>query len=276
MKNEKARIILTSLLAVVFLISGGMVIRQQIQYRKIVADSEEATRIVGLTRDEWSQRTAGRPPEPSEETEEQTSPLDPLPEEALELANIDLEALRAVNADVVGWIAIPGTTLSYPLMQGEDNQYYLTRSWKGERSSGGSVFLDSASNGDLMDFHTIVYGHRMRNGTMFGTIRYYNKPSYWREHPSIYVVLDDTIYQYDIFSAEKAGVRSVVFRLDIKEKHLEEEFLSYCVDHSVIDTGPPPETDGRFLTLSTCTGNGYANRWVVHGALAHEYNRTNI
>lgn len=96
-----------------------------------------------------------------------------IPEATAALMDIDLEALRSVNEDVVGWIEIPGTELSSPLMQGTDNQYYLSHNWKGEKSGGGSVFLESVNSQDLTDFHTIAYAHRMRNDTMFGTLKYY-------------------------------------------------------------------------------------------------------
>lgn len=183
------------------------------------------------------------------------------------LANIDLEALRAVNEDVIGWISIPGTELSYPLMQGTDNPYYLSHNWKKEASGGGSVFLENTNDRDLTDFHTIVYAHRMRNDTMFGTLKYYEKLDYWQEHPAVYVVTEAGLYGYDIFSAQEASVKGIVYRLDIVESGMEEEFLRYCIENSVIDTGITPEVSDQILSLSTCTGNGHSNRWVVHAVL---------
>lgn len=271
MKKEKLRTALIVLLAAVFLISAAMMVRQQIQYQKIVADSDEAAQIAGLQNGEAPQQSTSPRPVSSAKPEQPEIPPEPLPEEARDLANIDLEALRAVNEDVVGWIAIPNTELSYPLMQGADNQYYLSHNWKGEPSSGGSVFLESTANRDLTSFHTIVYAHRMRNDTMFGTLKYYKDPDYWQEHPTIYIVLDDTLYCYDIFSAQEASVKGIVYRLDIEENQLEEEFLQYCIENSVIDTGLIPEANDRILTLSTCTGNGHANRWVIHTVLLNTW-----
>lgn len=273
MERKQKRTLLTVLLAAVFLFSAGMVIRQQVQYQRIIADSNEAAQVAGLQKSPTVSQPASPLPVPTPKPEGPEAPLEPLPEEALDLADIDLDALRAVNADVVGWIAIPGTTLSYPLMQGEDNQYYLSHSWKREAAGGGSVFLESTNNRDLIDLHTIAYAHRMRNDTMFGTLKYYKNLDFWQEHPRVYIVLNDIIYRYDIFSAQEANVKGIVYRLDIEENQLEEEFLQYCVENSVIDTGLIPETSDRILTLSTCTGNGHANRWVVHGVLAQEYSR---
>lgn len=270
MKKETVRLALTVLLTVVFLISAGMMLRQQIQYQKIIADSNEAAQIAGLQK---STAPAPSLPGSSPEPEKTENPPEPLPEEALGLVDIDLEALRAVNEDVVGWIEIPGTELSYPLVQGTDNQYYLTHNWKKEANSGGAVFLESTNSRDLSDFHTIAYAHRMRNDTMFGTLKYYENPDFWQEHPRVYVVTADGIYRYDIFAAQEAGVKGIVYRLDIETNRLKEEFLQYCIERSIVDTGVLPEIDDRILTLSTCTDNGHAKRWVVHGYLAQKYSR---
>lgn len=266
MNKEKVRIILMPLLAAVFLFSASMMVRQQALYRQVVAEGDEAAQLAGLQGEAL--------PSPAAEPEEPEAPPEPLPEEARELDSIDLDALRAVNEDVAGWIAVPGTALSYPLLQGEDNRFYLSHSWKREPSGGGSVFLEATNSRSLTDFHTIAYAHRMRNQTMFGTIKYYANLDYWQEHPRVYVVLDDVVCRYDIFSAHEASVKGIVYRLDMEEKHLEEEFLQYCIESSVIDTGVSPEPGDRILTLSTCTGSGNTARWVVHAVLSQTYQRS--
>lgn len=261
--KKKTRDVLSVLFAAVFLFSAGMMIRQQVQYHEIVIDSGEAAQVAGIQKGE-------KPRQPVH------SPQNPLPEEAAHLAGVNLDALREINGDIVGWIEIPGTDISYPLLQGQDNQFYLIHNWKKEESAGGSVFLEITSSRSLTDFNTIVYAHRMRNETMFGTLKYYEEPDFWREHPSVYIVLEDAVCRYDIFSAQKAGLREIVYRLDIEEKGLEEEFIRWCVENSVIDTGLVPEAEDRILTLSTCTGGGYAKRWIVQGVLAQIYDRENV
>lgn len=260
---------MTILLTAVFLFCLAMILRQQMQYQKIISDSNEAAEIAGLRETSIHTRTPMLPEAP------QKTEVPSMPEAAAALMDIDLEALRSVNEDVVGWIEIPGTELSYPLMQGTDNQYYLSHNWKGEKSGGGSVFLESVNSQDLTDFHTIAYAHRMRNDTMFGTLKYYKEPDFWQAHPDFYVVVDDGIYHYDVFSAQEVNVKGIVYRLDIDENHLEEEFLQYCVENSVIDTGLTPEASDRILTLSTCTGSGHTTRWVIHGVLREIYQTGN-
>lgn len=182
------------------------------------------------------------------------------------LKETDLDALRQVNEDVIGWIMIPDTVINYPLLQGEDNHYYLDYTWDKQQNRVGSIFMESTNNPDLSDFHTIIYGHNLREKTMFSPIRNYKKQTYWEEHPFVYVVTDEGVYRYDIYSSYEAGVTSDTYRLGFKEQG-KQVFIDMGLEQSVIDTGVMPETTDRILTLSTCTGNGHATRWVVHARL---------
>lgn len=232
--------------------------------------SAEAFQTAGITKKPPPERPAEPAEEPSPESPE------PLPAEASHLAEVDLASLQAVNEDVVGWLEIPGTELSYPVVQGTDNQYYLTHNWKKERSGGGSVFLEQTNSRDLSGYHLIAYAHRMRNDTMFGTLKYYKDAEFCREHPSIYLAGEDGIRRYDIFSAHRASVTGLVYRLDLEESGLEEEFIRSCLENSEIETGVIPEPGSQVLTLSTCTGQGYDTRWVVQGVLACRYAWTEV
>ncbi len=185
------------------------------------------------------------------------------------LAETDLAALREVNSDVVGWITIPETELSYPLLRAEDNDFYLKRNWKKERSAVGSIYLECQVSPDFSDFNTIVYGHRMRNDSMFGSLSRYGSLAWWEEHPSIYIVDDQGVRRYDIFAAYEVGTDVITFGLGISSRPKKEEFIRFGVEQSVIDTGVVPTTLDKILTLSTCTGVGYSKRWVVQAVLGN-------
>lgn len=203
--------------------------------------------------------------------------LDPLPEsEAPEepaevyvdpyadlLRNMDFSALQEVNPDVLGWLLIPGTNISYPLLQGVDNDQYLRHTWKGNYSVVGSIFLESTNHKDLSDFNTIVYGHRMRNGSMFGSLKYFNSLSYWKSHPCVYITDDNGSHKYNIFAAYEVSVSGLTYRISFSGDSSKQEFIDYCLEQSVIDTGLVPTVNDQILTLSTCTGQGHATRWVV-------------
>ncbi len=182
------------------------------------------------------------------------------------LAQLDLNALRQVNPEVVGWISIPDTDIFYPIMQTDNNQHYLNYTWKNEGSSVGAIFLEQTSKPDLSGFNTIVYGHQMMDGSMFGSLHEYSDYDYWMTHPSIYIVVDRGVYRYDIFSAFEVSVRDLIYRLDLEENQMQQELIDFCLSRSVLtEDHNAPEIDlaGNLLTLSTCTGWGYSTRWVV-------------
>lgn len=268
----KIKTVLSAPLLAVFLLSVRMTAQQQYLYRSIALESAEAIKTAGLPEQNKTSPTAATACAKSVEVSGTEEPPEFLPKEAAALADIDFSALRNINGDIIGWIEIPDTELSYPLLQGTDNQFYLSHNWKGEASGGGSVFLEYNSSPDFTDFHTMVYAHRMRNDTMFGILKYYNNLEFLQVHPSIYVATEDVVLQYDIFAAQESAVYGIVYRLDLTENNLEEEFLKFCVDNSVIDAGVTPEAGDKILTLSTCTGNGHVNRWIVQGYLSHIYN----
>ena len=98
---------------------------------------------------------------------------------------------------------------------------------------------------------------------MFGSLEKYKEESYWRDHPSVYLVSAEGVRRYDVYAAYEAGVRDITYGLKIKDQEKKEELIRFGKDQSDIDTGIEPTADDRILTLSTCTGRGYRTRWVV-------------
>ena len=194
-------------------------------------------------------------PPASEETEETPAEL-AWPE-------VDFTALAAVNPDVTAWLYGPDTGISYPVVQGTDNSYYLDHTWRGGKNSVGAIFMDYRNSGDLSDFNTIIYGHRMNNRSMFGTLSQYKSRSYWQAHPYVYLTDDSGTHRYEIFAAGEVSVDSDVYRLGLRSNSGRQSFLDSCLSLSALNTGVTPHVYDKVLTLSTCTGNGHATRWVV-------------
>lgn len=184
-----------------------------------------------------------------------------------EMLSIDLAALRQVNEDVVGWIRIPDTKIDYPLMQGEDNAYYLKHTWEGRSNSVGSIFLEHLSNPELTEFNTIIYGHNMNNGSMFAGLRKYTQEGYWEKHPYVYILSDAGVYRYEVFAAHKVTLDSPVYGLSFNQSSTRIHFLTHALENTQIQTDIIPELTDRILTLSTCSGAGYTTRWVVQARL---------
>lgn len=264
--NKKLYIALKTLLVLTLLVSVGAIIRDLLNYRAGDLSYEDAARTAGLA----------RPPAasvrlPAQSVSQMPEGPEPEPDPLDVLRAVDLAALREVNPEVTAWIELPDTGISYPLMQGANNQWYLKHTWAGDASSVGAIFLDCAASPDLGDFHSIIYGHRLRSGAMFAALRFYDDADYWREHPYIYVVDDAGLHRYDIFAAHAVGVSEMVYQIGgTADEEEQAAFIQFCLEGSVIDTGIIPQAGDRILTLSTCTGDGYSERWVVQGVLREE------
>ena len=270
------RKLIVAVLAVVFVGSSARVIYQAIQYEqgdKIYSEAAELVNLPDLTDlpDFSLPQQADGSAESSQQQAQEQEPkevyVDPY---ADALRNMDFTALREVNSDVLGWILIPGTNVSYPLVQGADNDYYLNRTWKKTRSSVGSIFMECRNSRDLSDFNTIIYGHRMNNRSMFGTLSRYDSQDYWAQHPFVYITDDNGSHRYEIFAAYEVSVEGDTYRLGFSSDQSKQAFIDFCVEQSVIETGLVPTVYDRVLTLSTCTGNGHATRWVVQAVLRGE------
>lgn len=268
--KKSIRTILNLLLAAVFLFS---ITRFLIQQRENAAGESSYNNALALA---TSGKTAVTQPESLPHAQEDTSSAEPRwvvaqPEEddsyIRELESMDLEALRQVNPDVVGWILIPDTVISYPILQGEDNDYYLKYTWDGKRYAMGSIFLEYQCSADFTDFNTLVYGHNMTNGSMFASLREYRNQEYWEKHPYVYIRSDQGVYRYEIFSSYLAKTTDNAYGIGFPSENARIRFLDDIQKDSAITTGIEPEITDRILTLSTCSGRGKTTRWVVHARL---------
>ncbi len=184
-------------------------------------------------------------------------------EEAGTLQRIDLASLQEINNEAIGWIEIPDTKISYPLVHTADNSWYLTHTFNGDENSSGSIFVETSNSADFTDLHTIIYGHNMKNGSMFGTLKKYKKQSYYEKHPYIYIDLADGTHCYQIFSCHEAETSDISYTIGYAQDDVYQAFLDELTASSLYDTGVSVSTSDSVITLSTCTNNGTA-RFVVH------------
>lgn len=156
--------------------------------------------------------------------------------EAAGVPEVDFDALLQVNDDVIGWIYIEGTDISYPLLCGRDNQQYLFQSYEKKYLTAGSIYIDYRCSRDFTDSRTVVYGHNMRNGSMFGKLDKFTKESYMKKHPYVYILLPDgETLKYEVRKAYKANVEGKVYDLPSGEAQNPEDrkiYLSTCTEDS--------------------------------------------
>jgi sortase B len=180
------------------------------------------------------------------------------------MQRIDLTGLKAINDEAIGWIEIPGTSISYPVVHTTDDAYYLTHTFNKSENKSGAIFIETLNSPDFTDLHTIVYGHNMKNGSMFAGLKNYQAQSYYNAHPYIYVDLGNVSHCYQIFSAHEAELDDITYTIGYAADDQYAEFLSAIKSSSLYDTGVEVGVNDSVITLSTCTKSG-TKRFVVHG-----------
>ena len=180
---------------------------------------------------------------------------------------IDYAQLKSINEDFVGWLYYEPLELSYPIVRGNDNEYYTHYTFEKENNSSGAIFLDFLNRPNFQDFNTIVYGHNMRNGTMFGSLKkLLNDNSIIEENPYFYIFTDDKAFMYEIASVYITNSESKTYDL-IETEEDQSNYIEYIKSVSTWTWGKDIVPQDKIVTLSTCHGLHSTNRTVVHGVL---------
>ena len=187
---------------------------------------------------------------------------------------IDFQALQRENPDVYAWIRIPDTTIDYPILQSStDNDYYLFHTLEGKSGYPGSIYTENYNKKDFSDFNTVIYGHKMRNHTMFADLEYYEDLDYLKQHNMITIYTPDHIRTYQVFAAVTYDNRHIMYSFDFVNQEQRQAYLdslkavrnmATCWDESVSVT-----TEDKIITLSTCNGNEN-QRFLVEAVLIDE------
>ena len=180
---------------------------------------------------------------------------------------IDFAGLKEINDDCVAWIYIEDTVINYPVLQGSDNAYYLKHLIDGKWNSAGSIFMDSRVNADLSDRHSIIYGHHMKNGTMFSGLAQYKKQAYYDEHPTRLLITPEQTYQIEFFAGYVAKVNDPAWDTGFESDEDYEDWLQQAKDRSCFQSPLSPAVTDRVLTLSTCSYEFDNARFVLLGIL---------
>ena len=179
---------------------------------------------------------------------------------------VDFKSLKQVNNEALGWIYIEDTPINYPLLQTDNNDYYLKHTYDRRYSDFGSIFIDYRSSSDLTDPNTIIYGHNTKNGSMFGTLKKYKDKSYLEQHPCFYIIYEDATYKYEIISAFTAQISNPVYNLDFADENKFTDWITQVCKSSEVDAGNyVPTGEEKIVTLSTCTSRTRTERFVIVG-----------
>lgn len=203
--------------------------------------------------------------ESEDPTEEEPVVSDSDTENSLLDWKYDFDGLKEINPDIVGWIYVPGTQIDYPICRGTDESYYLTHSFRCSQNALGAIFVPSETSEDLMDAHTILYGHNMRSGKMFGELSNYSDQEFRNQYPFVYVYTPKASYSCTVYAAYRTRYDSDVYTIGYaKDTDAYREWIDKTVSQSLYDCGIAPTGTEQIFTLSTCVDSGSAkDRFVV-------------
>jgi len=187
--------------------------------------------------------------------------------------DIDFDSLKGINEDFVGWLIVPALEISYPILKGSDNEQYLHETFEHNHNKAGAIFMDSFNYPDFRDLNTFIYGHNMRDGSMFGSLKKLGEqPELIDDEPYIYVYTPRASYQFQIVAYYTTYKKSDTYQFITNPKEYD-AYLDYI--GQVNELTNVPKTDyseyPKLMTLSTCKGSaGTSNRFVIHSVLVNK------
>lgn len=191
------------------------------------------------------------------------------PYAGLEAPDVDMAALLAKDSNTIGWISLPAIGKGYPLMHASSNDTYLHATLGGTYLYAGSIFLEAKNHADLNDPNSVIFGHNMKNQSMFGMLKSYKDQSVYDSYPAFWIVtVSGEARLYHIFSVHEAAVGGESYVL---YRDRSDDFVSWAENEkskSVIPTSDPIDKNVSVVTLSTCTSDS-GERLVVQGVLVY-------
>lgn len=248
--------------------------RQQAQdvYEKIVIEMQEETEDVESAAETTpvSREAAEAPDQETEEqtAEEEKAPIDPY-EKKVNFSKLQ----TSVESNIYAWIYIPGTMVDYPILQHPtDNTYYLNHNLDGSKGYPGCIYTENYNSKDFTDQNTVIYGHNMKNGTMFGGMQSFRNKEYAEMHPYVYIYLTGKMYIYEIYAAYEHSDEHLLASQGAGNS-TEAAAQSAADSNGYYKEGIEITGDSNIITLSTCISGKSEKRFLVQAVLADVVDR---
>lgn len=270
-KLEKIIIVIASFAA---LIAAFMIFKTARDY-KAASDEYDSLRQYAseeVSATDTAEKVSDIKPIELEEAEERKELKENENREDFPEMEVDFKSLKEKNPDTVGWLYVGSCGISYPIVQGEDNDYYMHHTFEGTSNSSGAIIMDYRDDKYLKDWNTFIYGHNMKNGSMFGSLKKLLKDeTLYDSDPYIYVYLPGYIYRYQIFSYYKDKPDSKMYwTADNLQEY--RQYIRDALSLSVRDLGVETSEENNMITLVTCSGSGEGKmRFFVHGEFIDRY-----
>lgn len=252
---KRARIIRT----VISILLAAVFVYSAVQLGLVLHGYEEAKQEYNGIQDEFVVST-----EPAES--QATASGDTVTSKEIAPISVDFDKLIKKNEDVVGWIYCEDTVINYPVVQSNSNTEYLKKGLNGKKLSGGTIFADCRNNSVGYDRNYMLYGHNMRNGTMFGTLTKYKKQSYYDKHPTMYLLTPEGDYKIELVAGKVVSTTEMIYKISPDETAFD-SYLEKLCKKSTFKSNVTLETGDKIITLSTCSYETENSRYVVIGKL---------
>ena len=182
---------------------------------------------------------------------------------------VNFDALHKISGDAVAWIYAPDSEINYVIAQTDNNRYYLDNQINGGFSMGGTIFVNSDNHADLSDWNTIIYGHYMKNGMMFGSIKNYDSQDYYEKHPVMYLYTPGHRFRLELIAAYTTWLTDASYCVPKTVKG-RNKIVENAKKQSMFTSDVTVENDDKLVTLSTCPDDFFDKTYVVVGKLAEE------
>lgn len=286
--NRTLKVVLTLIcvFATLVCICCGLYIFQYFRGNMLHSSTEETVRseaAVIIRRPQSEPADENAPAEPTQEVSNPETSQVPEEDEKEEEAGtsffsgIDFDALREINEEIYAWIEVPGTNISYAVVQSASNDlYYNNHNIDKSYFSGGSIYSQRYNSKDFLDPMTVLYGHNMQAGTMFAQVNQFRDTDFFEAAPYIYIYTPETLYVYRIFAAYPHSSEHLLLCHDFSD---ETEFTAYFDSLSAtIDSNYRrdlfPNYGDKVITLSTCYRSNRLQRYLLQGVLIEQYDIT--
>lgn len=196
-------------------------------------------------------------------TSEEQEPLSDIP------IGVDFDGLLQISEDVVAWLYCPDTEINCVVAQSDDNKFYLRRLLDGTDARCGTLFLDYRNDAGFGDWNSVIYGHNMKNGSMFATLLYYREQSFYEEHPVMYLYTPSSQYTIELIAGFTTPDDDPLYSIPMPSEE-QEVFLQRAQECSTFSSLTEVSDSDRLVTLSTCAYEYENARFVLIGRLVAE------
>ena len=246
-------------------IGVGIVIIALIGLIVVLGDYNSSNKLYTDTQKEFTKVTQIDDVEEEATADTDASDIETPPKkvEWYEKIDVDFAGLKEANEDIVGWIYFENEEISYPILQGDANDVYLKTSYQGKASRAGSIFLDCNNGSDFEDFHSLIYGHNMRDKSMLGKLSYYSEDTaYYDSHEYFQIITPEKKFRYEIIACKSVSEDNQIFDLSNVDQYGCDEYLQKMIlKDSMLGISLKAYESDHFVTLSTCTSG--ENRFIV-------------